>query len=166
LKQVASKYKLPGQDGIIRAGIQIISNKEVFGLMSRMCAPKDLESMQYELYQSCFPTKTSADYTDNENSVKHITEYKSDLLTYLDRFEDKLKLLSYTDKARKFIPSTLFKKGGSMGNTGLADFFIYGLPKPDFGMRIWASVEEEERLKCKDWATFVKLFQQAIDEIE
>jgi hypothetical protein len=122
LKQVASKYKLPGQDGIIRAGIQIISNKEVFGLMSRMCAPKDLESMQYELYQSCFPTKTSADYSDNENSVKHITEYKSDFLTYLDRFEDKLKLLSFAEKARKFIPSTLFKKGGSMGNTGLADF--------------------------------------------
>jgi hypothetical protein len=33
-------------------------------------------------------------------------------------------------------------------------------------MRIWASVEEEEKLKCKDWATFIKLFQQAIDEIE
>ena len=57
LKQVAEKYRLPGRDGIIRPGVQIATNDEVFALLARMCMPKNTQAMQYELHQSCFPTK-------------------------------------------------------------------------------------------------------------
>ena len=166
LKQLATKHDLPGKDGIIHGGVQTITNQEIFGLLSRMCAPKNLEAMQYELYQPCFPSKTGHDYTEAETIIKNIAEFKNDLLIYIDRFEDRLKLLGYTEKARKYLPSVLFKKGGAVGNPGLADFFIAGLPKPDFGLRVWASVEENKRLKCKDWETFVKLYTGAIEKIE
>ena len=46
LKQLAAKHDLPGKDGIISGGVQVITNQEVFGLLSRMCAPKNLEAMQ------------------------------------------------------------------------------------------------------------------------
>ena len=135
-------------------------------MLSRMCAPKNLEAMQYQLYQPCFPSKTGRDYSNVEGIIKYITEFKNDLLIYIDRFEDRLKLLGYTEKARKYLPTVLFKKGGASGNPGLADFFIAGLPQPDFGLRVWASVEESKRLKCRDWETFVKLYTGAIEQIE
>ena len=68
LRQVAIKHKLPGQEGIIRSGMQTISNAEVFALLSTMVAPKNLEAMQYELYQTCFP-RTTFDYSDAQSTV-------------------------------------------------------------------------------------------------
>ena len=165
LRQIAIKHKLPGQEGIIRSGIQTISNEDVFALLSTMVAPKNLEAMQYELYQSCFP-KTTFDYTDAQSTVNNITEFKNDVLIYIDRFEDKLKLLGYTKKARAFFPKRLFKKGGSATNPGLADYFMYGLPRPEFGWNIWGSVDDEKKESCVEWERFLKLYMKAIEKIE
>ena len=165
LRQVAIKHKLPGQEGIIRSGVQTISNEEVFALLSTIVAPKNLEAMQYELYQSCFP-KSTFDYSDAQSTVNNITEFKNDILIYIDRFEDKLRLLGYTRKAKKFLPKRLFKKGGSAANPGLADYFIYGLPRPEFGWNIWGSVDDEKKEKCVQWETFLKLYMKAIERIE
>ena len=165
LRQVAIKHKLPGQEGIIRSGVQTISNAEVFALLSTMVAPKNLEAMQYELYQSCFP-RTTFDYSDAQSTVNNISEFKNDVLIYIDRFEDKLRLLGYTWKAKKFLPKRLFKKGGSAANPGLADYFIFGLPRPEFGCNIWGSVDDEKKEACTQWEVFLKLYLRAIEKIE
>ena len=165
LRQVAIKHKLPGQEEIIRSGVQTISNAEVFALLSTMVAPKNLEAMQYELYQTCFP-RTTFDYSDAQSTVNNISEFKNDVLIYIDRFEDKLRLLGYTRKAKKFLPKRLFKKGGSAANPGLADYFIYGLPRPEFGWNIWGSVDDEKKEACTQWEVFLKLYMKAIEKIE
>ena len=165
LRQVAIKHKLPGQEGIIRSGVQTISNAEVFALLSTMVAPKNLEAMQYELYQTCFP-RTTFDYSDAQSTVNNISEFKNDVLIYIDRFEDKLRLLGYTRKAKKFLPKRLFKKGGSAANPGLADYFIYGLPRPEFGWNIWGSVDDDRKEACTQWEVFLKLYVRAIEKIE
>jgi len=166
LKQLAIKHNLPGKDGIIRGGVQTVTNEEVFALLSRMCAPKTIQAMQCELLKPCFPSKNSKLYTDGKSILKNIADYKYDISTYIDRFEDRLKLLGYTEEANKFIPKYLFKKGGQAGDMGLADYFIHGLPKHEFALRTWISVLEKDRLQCKDWATFVKLYSQALEVIE
>jgi len=166
LKQLAIKHNLPGKDGIIRGGVQTVTNEEVFALLSRMCAPKTIQAMQCELLKPCFPSKNSKLYTDGKSILKNIADYKYDISTYIDRFEDRLKLLGYTEEANKFIPKYLFKKGGQAGDMGLADYFIHGLPKHEFALRTWISVLEKDRLQSKDWATFVKLYSQALEVIE
>ena len=165
LRQVAIKHKLPGQEGIICSGVQTISNAEVFALLSTMVAPKNLEAMQYELYQTCFP-RTTFDYSDAQSTVNNISEFKNDVLIYIDRFEDKLRLLGYSRKAKKFLPKRLFKKGGSAANPGLADYFIYGLPRPEFGWNIWGSVDDDKKEACTQWEVFLKLYMKAIEKIE
>jgi len=143
-----------------------VTNEEVFALLSRMCAPKTIQAMQCELLKPCFPSKNSKLYIDGKAILKNIADYKYDVSTYVDRFEDRLKLLGYTEEANKFIPKYLFKKGGQAGDMGLADYFIHGLPKHEFALRTWISVPEKDRLQCKDWATFVKLYSQALEVIE
>ena len=165
LKRVAIEHNLPGQDGIIHGGIQTVRNDEIFDLLSIMCAPHNREAMQYELFNSCFP-KSNYDYSDGPSTIKNITEFKHDLLIYIDRFEDKLKLLGGTPKGEKYMPTTLFKKGGVTGNPGFADYFIQGLPKPEFGWNVWGHVDAGAQGSCKDWDTFVKLFMKAVESIE
>ena len=58
------------------------------------------------------------------------------------------------------------KKGGSAANPGLADYFIYGLPRPEFGWNIWGSVDDEKKEACTQWEVFLKLYMKAIEKIE
>ena len=165
LKRVAIEHNLPGQDGIIHGGVQTVRNDEIFDLLSIMCAPHNREAMQYELFNSCFP-KSNYDYSDGPSTIKNITEFKHDLLIYIDRFEDKLRLLGGTPKGEKYMPTTLFKKGGVTGNPGFADYFIQGLPKPEFGWNVWGHVDAGAQASCRDWDNFVKLFMKAVESIE
>jgi len=166
MKMVAAKYDIPGKNGILKNGTQRISNKEAYAILAIMCAPKNLEEMQRKLLKSSWSPNTKHDYTSLEVVKKNIGDFKADVLIYIDRFNDKLKLLTYLKKSREFMPTTLFKKGGSMGNPGLADYFIGGLPDKDFGARVWMSVEETDRLKCKDWKTFTELYVKALSKME
>ena len=82
-----------------------------------MVAPTSKEEMQRQLAKSVWPQKD--EYKTVEQIMRSILDYKTELLIYVDRFEDKVKLLSYHDCAARYIPRTLFKKGG--GDPGLAD---------------------------------------------
>jgi len=167
MKQVAAKHDLPGKDGILKAGKQRISNQDMFAIIAVMCAPSNLEKMQCELSKSAWPLTTHKhDYKDAEVILKNIKDFSNDLLVYINRFQDKLNLLGYHSESEKFLPKRLFKKGGSTGNPGIADYFIGGLPNLSFGQRVWSSVEEEKRSKCKKWKVFLKLYMEAIEEIE
>jgi len=166
MKMVAEKYDMPGKKGILKNGTQRISNKEAYAILAVMCAPKNLEEMQRKLLKSSWAPNTKHDYTNLEVVNKNIGDFKADVLIYIDRFNDKLKLLTYLKKSREFMPTTLFKKGGSMGNPGLADYFIGGLPDKDFGARVWMSVDETDRQKCKEWKAFTKLYVKALGKME
>jgi len=166
LKQVADKHDLPGCDGLIRGGVQAVTNEEIFALLAIVCAPRKLQAMQVELSRSVFPKSNMKLYSEPESTLKHITDYKHDIQTYIDRFEDRLKLVGFTEKANAFIPKNLFRKGGQTGDLGLADYFIDGLPRKDFGRNIWMSVPEEKRQKCNTWKKFKRLYLKAIEDIE
>ena len=162
MRQVALKHDLPGEDGILSNGRQKITNKEIFAILAMMVAPTSKEEMQRQLSKSVWPQKN--DYKTVDQIMKSILEYKTELLIYVDRFEDKVKLLGYHDCSAKYIPKTLFKKGG--GDPGLADYFISGLPDKNFGMRVWVSVNEDKRKKCDEWRKFVKLYMRAVELME
>jgi hypothetical protein len=166
MKVVAAKRNMPGKDGILSGGRQRISNKECYAILATMCAPKNLEEMQRKLLKSSWPPNTKHDYKQVDVINKNISDYKTDMLIYTDRFEEKFKLLTFKKKSQDFIPVNLFKKGGAMGNPGLADYFIGGLPEKDFGARVWMAVKEEERSKCKSWAEFKKLYMRVIEKME
>ena len=127
-----------------------------------MVAPTSKEEMQRQLSKSVWPLKN--EYKSVEQIMHSILGYKTELLIYVDRFEDRVKLLSYHDCSAQYIPKTLFKKGG--GDPGLADYFIQGLPEKHFGMRVWVSVDEEKRKKCVEWRKFVKLYMRAVELME
>ena len=55
--------------------------------------PHNCEAMQYELFNSCFPKSNFGPST-----IKNITEFKHDILIYIDQFEDELWLLRGTPK--------------------------------------------------------------------
>ena len=82
-----------------------------------------------------FPPKSIELFSDGEATTRNITEYKNELLIYIDRFEDKLTLFGCTEQGCKYLPKRLFKKGSATANPGLADYFVGGLPRPDFGFR-------------------------------
>jgi hypothetical protein len=127
-----------------------------------MCAPTSKEEMQRQLAKSVWARKN--DFGSVEEIMKNIAEYRAETLIYVDRFEDKVKLLGFHDCSARYIPKALFKKGG--GDPGLADYFIQGLPDKNFGMRVWLSVDEDRRRKCDRWRRFVKLYMRAIDLME
>jgi len=162
MKQVAAKHRIAGADGILSNGRQKISNREVFAILAIMCAPTNLQKMQLELSKSCWPRRD--EYKSAEEIMKNIAEFKIDLFIYIDRFEDKLTLFAFYRKSRKLIPTNIFKKGGS--DPGLADYFIGGMPDKNLGARIWASVPEKKRKKCKTFAKFKKYYIEAIEEME
>jgi len=163
MRQEAIKHDLPGQDGILSHAKQRISNKEVFGILAVMCAPTSLSEMQRALATSAWQ-KGRHDYKTIEVIEKNIKDYRIDTLIYIDRFEDKLRLLGYHESSERFFPTTLFKKGG--GDPGLADYFIGGMPEKKFGLNVWLSVDQEDRRKCKSWTEFIKLYKKAIEKIE
>jgi len=162
MRQVALKHDLPGQSGILSNGKQKISNRDIFSILAMMCAPTSKEEMQRQLAKSAWSNKN--DFKSVDQIMKNIKEYRTEMLIYVDRFEDKLKLLGFHDCSAKYIPKALFKKGGS--DPGLADYFIQGMPDKNFGMRVWLSVDEDKRKKCSDWRKFVKLYMVAIDLME
>jgi len=162
MRQVALRYDLAGRDGMLTNGRQQVRNKDIFAILAMMCAPTSKEEMQRQLAKSVWPRKN--DFSSVEDIVKNIAEYRTETLIYIDRFEDKVKLLGFHDCSAKYIPKALFKKGG--GDPGLADYFIQGLPDKNFGMRVWLSVDEERRKKCDRWRRFVKLYMRAIDLME
>ena len=49
MRQEATKHNIPGKHGILSNGKQQITNREVFAILSLMCAPENLEQMQLEL---------------------------------------------------------------------------------------------------------------------
>jgi len=162
MKQVALRHDLAGRDGILTNGRQEIRNKDIFAILAMMCAPTSKEEMQRQLAKSVWPRKN--DFGSVEEIMKNIAEYRAETLIYVDRFEDKVKLLGFHDCSARYIPKALFKKGG--GDPGLADYFIQGLPDKNFGMRVWLSVDEDRRRKCERWRRFVKLYMRAIDLME
>ena len=162
MKQVALRHDLAGRDGILSNGRQEIRNKDIFAILAMMCAPTSKEEMQRQLAKSVWPRKN--DFGTVEEIMKNIAEYRAETLIYVDRFEDKVKLLGFHDCSARYIPKSLFKKGG--GDPGLADYFIQGLPDKNFGMRVWLSVDENRRRKCDRWRRFVKLYMRAIDLME
>jgi len=162
MKQVALKHDLPGQDGILSNGRQKISNRDIFAILAMMCAPTSKEEMQRQLAKSVWSNKN--EFKSVDQIMKNIKDFRAEMLTYVDRFEDKIKLLGYHDCSAKYIPKALFKKGG--GDPGLADYFIQGLPDKNFGMRVWLSVDEEDRKKCAKWRKFIKLYMLALDNME
>ena len=162
MKQVAYKEGLPGYDGILKNGKQKISNHELFAILAVMCAPTNTQRMQLELSKSCWPKRS--EYKAIEDVAKNIANFRIDLLTYVDRFDDKLTLFSYHRKSRKLIPKDVFKKGG--GDPGLADYFIGGLPDKNLGLRIWASVDRKKRVKCQSFDKFKKYFILAVEAME
>jgi hypothetical protein len=166
MKMVAAKYDMPGKNGILSGGKQRITNKEAYAILAVMCAPKNIEEMQRKLLKSSWPATAKHDYSNVEAINKYMNDYRTDMLIYIDRFEEKLKLLSYRKKAQAFLPTTLFKKGGAMGHPGLADYFIGGLPEKEFGIRVWMAVKEGDKNKCKDWETFIKLYMRVIERME
>ena len=163
MRQEATKHNIPGKHGILSNGKQQITNREVFAILSLMCAPESLEQMQLELSKSAWP-RCKHDYKNPDIIIKNIGDFRTDMLIYVDRFEDKLKLLRYHDKSAGYIPKVLFKKGG--GNPGLADYFLAGLPDRNFGLRVWHSVDEDKRSRCKKWDKFIKLYMRAIELME
>ena len=163
MRQVAAKYNMPGKNGILRNGIQKIENEQIFAILAVMCAPTSLEAMQLELSKSSWP-HCKHDYKDSKVIMRNIADYKTDMLIYIDRFEDKLILLRFHRQSDKYLPKTLFKKGG--GNPGIADYFLGGMPDKGFGMRVWTSVDEAKRNRCKSWERFKKLYMQAIEAME
>jgi len=163
MRQEAIKHDLPGQDGILSHAKQRISNKEVFAILAVMCAPKTLSEMQRVLATSAW-RKGRHDYKTVDVIEKNIKDYRIDTLIYVDRFEDKLRLLGYHKSSEKFLPTTLFKKGG--GDPGLADYFIGGMPEKKFGLNVWLSVDQEKRKKCQTWNEFIELYKRALEKIE
>ena len=162
MKQVAYKEDMPGADGILRNGRQKITNQELFAILAVMCAPTNTHKMQLELSKSCWPKRS--EYKAIEDVAKNIANFRIDLLTYVDRFDDKLTLFSYHRKSRKLIPKDVFKKGG--GDPGLADYFIGGLPDKNLGLRIWASVDRKKRANCQTFEKFKKYFILAVEAME
>ena len=162
MKQTAYKEDMPGANGILRNGRQKISNQELFAILAIMCAPTNTHKMQLELSKSCWPKRS--EYKAIEDVAKNIANFRIDLLTYVDRFDDKLILFRSHRKSRKLIPRDVFKKGG--GDPGLADYFIGGLPDKNLGLRIWASVDRKKRAKCQSFEKFKKYFILAVEAME
>ena len=162
MKQVAYKERMAGADGILVNGSQRINNEEIFAILAIMCAPTNTQRMQLELSKSCWPKR--GEYKTTEDIAKNIAEFRVDLLTYVDRFEDKLILFRRHRRSRKLLPENLFKKGG--GDPGLADYFLGGLPDKNLGLRVWSSVDHRKREKCKTFDKFKKYFILAIEAME
>ena len=163
MRQVAIKHNMPGKHGILSNGKQQITDRQIFAILSLMCAPATLEHMQLELSMSAWP-KCKHDYRNPDNILNNIGDYRIDMLIYTDRFEDKLKLLRFHKESAKFIPKALFRKGG--GNPGLADYYLGGLPDKKFGLRVWQSVDEDKRTRCERWDKFIKYYMRAIEMME
>ena len=163
MRQVAIKHNMPGKHGILSNGKQQITDRQIFAILSLMCAPATLEHMQLELSMSAWP-KCKHDYKNPDNILNNIGDYRIDMLIYTDRFEDKLKLLRFHKESAKFIPKALFRKGG--GNPGLADYYLGGLPDKKFGLRVWQSVDEDKRTRCERWDKFIKYYMRAIEQME
>ena len=162
MKQVAYKERMAGAEGILVNGSQRINNEDIFAILAIMCAPTNTQRMQLELSKSCWPKRS--EYKTTEDVAKNIAEFRVDLLTYIDRFEDKLILFRRHRRSRKLLPQNLFKKGG--GDPGLADYFLGGLPDKNLGLRVWSSVDHKKREKCKTFDKFKKYFIVAIEAME
>ena len=162
MKQVAYKEGMAGAEGILKNGRQRIKNEEIFAILAIMCAPTNTHKMQLELSKSCWPKRS--EYKAIEDVAKNIANFRVDLLTYVDRFDEKLVLFKCHRKSRKLIPRDVFKKGG--GDPGLADYFIGGLPDRNLGLRIWASVSSKKRAKCRTFEKFKKYFIMAVEAME
>ena len=162
MKQVAYKERMAGAEGILVNGSQRINNEDIFAILAIMCAPTNTQRMQLELSKSCWPKRS--EYKTTEDVAKNIAEFRVDLLTYVDRFEDKLILFRRHRRSRKLLPQNLFKKGG--GDPGLADYFLGGLPDKNLGLRVWSSVDHKKREKCRTFDKFKKYFIVAVEAME
>ena len=111
MKQVTCKEGMAGAEGILKNGRQKIKNEEIFAILAIMCAPSNTHKMQLELSKSCWPKRS--EYKAIEDVAKNIANFRIDLLTYVDRFDDKLVLFKCHRKSRKLIPRVVFKKGGT-----------------------------------------------------
>ena len=98
MKMIAVKYNMPGRNGILVNGEQRVNNTEAYAILAVMCAPRNLEEMQRQLLKTSSPLNIKHDYKDVSVIERHIGDYKTDVLIYIDRFEDKIRLLSYTQK--------------------------------------------------------------------
>ena len=161
MKSAAREFNLPGQRGILDRGVQIISNEEVYHILTAMATPKSREEMHEQLLKSCFPAIDK--FTEKFGStikMENFEMFYDSMQVYRDRWFKKMKFFSYVGS--EIMPKRLF---GRHKELGLTDYFTKGIPFEKFGDNLWRGVSSEERDRVKTLNQYLDLFYESLQEI-
>ena len=156
------RRRLKEYGGIVVMGQQILTNDEVFEVLSYMARPRTRTEMDVYLGQSLWDPLTYQQFKDRSYIEKHMDEYVQEYFLYENRFTSLLSILKHED-TEEFFPSYLMKKGAM---NGLVDYFLGGTPDVDFSYAVMRKyMDQESLLHLNSFSAFAKYYGSALRKL-
>ena len=158
---IADRENLPGGDGIINKGRQVIENEDVFHLLAHIVTPIDkqgmMDALRVSVYSATDLDRFEAKYGTEIKPEKY-DDFYNIMCTYRNKFSKKVELLSIHGK--KLMPTLVFNK---YGEVGMSTYFFEGMAIKDLGEAIWLGVSTEKKNKCsRDFDKFLEYFYERL----
>ena len=119
--------------GVIQADHQLLSNQEVYNVLTYIVRPKSRLEMNKWLGQSVWDSVSYAKFKNNRSYIQTYMDYYLHAWThYRERFELLVDILCHGD-TKQYFPIYVKRKNGT---NGLVDYFINGTPDPQFSRQV------------------------------
>eukprot|EP01037_Dinobryon_pediforme_P019729 gene19729-20198_t len=156
-----NKIKILG--GVLQTEHQLLTNKEVYSVLTYIVRPKSRIEMNKWLGQSVWDATSYSKFKNNRSYIQTYIDYYLHAWThYKERFELLVEILCHED-TKKYFPVYVKRKNGT---NGLIDYFMNGTPDVQFSRQVQEHyISQEEYEKINDFPTFVDKYFRALKKL-
>jgi len=149
--------------GVLQTEHQLLTNKEIYDVLTFIVRPKSKLEMDKWLGQSVWDSVSYAKFRNNRSYIQTYIDYYIHAWThYRERFELLVEIL-YHEDTREFFPTYIKKKGGS---NGLLDYFMNGTPDVQFSRLVSDRyIQTEKWEKEKDFNKCLDMYFKALKKL-
>jgi hypothetical protein len=162
----AARAKLPGRHSMVDSGRHILTNKQVFTLLSFCVTPTTkmarMEQLKKSLYTPAEAEKIRAGLGTGMIRPSDYGEYYDHMDDYKRRFIKRLEL--FDEFGKRLLPNEVFSKNDEWG---MADYFIYGMLYRKLGKSIWLGVSGSRKAKAaKSFNKYLDYFYERLRQLK
>eukprot|EP01040_Poterioochromonas_malhamensis_P014854 gene14854-16520_t len=149
--------------GVLQTEHHLLSNQEVYSVLTYIVRPRTRLEMQKWLGQSVWDATSYSKFKNNRTYIQTYIDYYLQAWThYRERFEMLVEIL-YHEDTKPFFPTYIKRKGS---DNGLLDYFFNGTPDVQFSKQIREKyIDSEKWERMKDFSAILDTYFRALQKL-
>ena len=149
--------------GVPQTEHHLLSNQEVYSVLTYIVRPRTRLEMQKWLGQSVRDAASYSKFKNNRSYIQTYIDYYLQAWThYRERFEMLIEIL-YHEDTKPFFPTYIKRKGS---DNGLLDYFFNGTPDVQFSKQIREKyIDSEKWERMKDFSAILDTYFRALQKL-